>query len=77
MKSTRGDVIRINITPPGDTCPWIRIFLHKYGIKKPGRNVSDNVGATKGMSKSKLASEIGEEIIRNSKVLSAWFKSKK
>jgi len=77
MKKTRGDVIRINITPPSDTFPWVRIFLHKYGIKKPGRSVSDNVGANKGKSRKKVACEIGEEIISNSKVLSAWFKDRK
>lgn len=74
-KKTRGDVFRINITPPSDTFPWIRIFKHDYGIKKGGESVSDEIGAIKGKSKSKLAKEIGEEIIKHSKVLSKWFKN--
>lgn len=80
MKKTRGDVIRINVVPPKgprtDTFPWIRIFLHEYGIKSSGRSVSDEVGATKGKSRDEVGREIGEEVIRNSKVLTAWFEDK-
>ena len=75
-KKTRGDVFRINITPPSTTFPWIKIFLHEYGIKEPGILVSDTVGAIKGKSKEELAKEMGMEIIEYSKVLKAWFKNK-
>jgi len=74
MKKTRGDVFRINITPAGKTFPWIRIFKHEFGIKRGGKGISDEIGATKGKSRSRLAREIGEEIIKYSKVLPVWFK---
>jgi hypothetical protein len=74
MKKTRGDVFRINITPPSNTFPLIRIFLHEYGIKESGIDVGSKIGAIKGKSKKALSHEIGEEIIKNSKILSAWFK---
>lgn len=72
MKKTSGDVIRINITPPSDTFPWVRVFLHEYGIRESGNDVG-NVGATRGKTRQDVAREIGEEIIQNSKVLTAWF----
>jgi hypothetical protein len=34
MKKMHGDVLRINITPPGQSYPWIHIFVHEYGIKQ-------------------------------------------
>lgn len=73
MKKIRGDVFRINITPPSDSFPLIRIFLHEYGIRGSGQEIDSMLGATKGKSKKKMALEIGEKIIINSKVLSAWF----
>lgn len=72
MEKTSGDVLRINITPPSDTFPWIRIFLHEHGIRESGIDVG-NVGATRGKTRHEVAREIGEEIIQNSKVLTAWF----
>lgn len=74
MKKTRGDVFRINITPAGTSFPWIRIFNHEFGIRRGGKEVSNEIGATKGKSRSRLAREIGEAIIKNSKVLPVWFK---
>lgn len=75
MKKTSGDVIRINITPPSDTFPWIRVFLHEYGINESGQDVG-GMDAKKGKSRDQVAREIGEEIITNSKVLRAWFEDK-
>jgi len=75
MEKTSGDVIKLNITPPSDTFPWIKFFLHEYGIKHPGKEVG-GVDAKKGKSREEVAIEIGEEIIRNSKVLTAWFEDK-
>lgn len=72
-KKTSGDVFRINITPAADSFPWIRIFRHPYGIRKAGREVS-GADARKGKLKKEVALKIGEQIICNSKVLSAWFK---
>ena len=72
VKKTSGDVIRINITPPSDSFPWIRFFLHEYGIKESGRDVG-GVDARRGKSRDEVAREIGEEIIRNSKILANWF----
>ncbi len=71
MKKTSGDVFRINITPPSDAFPWIRIFLHEYGIKESGQEVG-SIDASKGKSRGQVALEIGDKIIANSKVLKAW-----
>jgi len=71
-KKTSGDVFRINITPAASTFPWIKIFRHPYGIRKAGKEV-DGAGGRKD-SRRKTALMIGESIIRNSKVLSAWFR---
>lgn len=75
MKKTHGDVIRINITPPSDTFPWIQIHVHEYGIKESARQVG-GVDAKKRKSREEVAREIGEEVVRNSKVLTAWFEDK-
>jgi len=74
-KKTRGDVFRINILPPGKTFPWTRIFIHEYGKRYAGREVG-GVNPTWGKSREEVAKEIGEEIIRNSKILTAWFEQK-
>lgn len=74
MKKTRGDVFRINITPASTSFPWIRIFKHEFGIRRGGKEVSHEIGATKGKSRNCLARELGEEIIKHSKILSVWFK---
>ena len=72
---TTGDVLRINITPPSTTFPWIKIYRHPYGIRKAGREVNyPGVGAQKGKSREAVALEIGEDVIRSSKVLTDWFK---
>jgi len=75
MEKTSGDVFRINITPPSDTFPWTKIFLREYGIKGSGVEVG-GVDAKREKSRNEVAREIGEEIISNSKVLTAWFKNK-
>jgi len=74
LKKTSEDVFRINITPPSGALPSVQIFVHEYGIKDPDRIASQTVEATKDKSKDELAKEIGLEIIKNSKVLQAWFK---
>lgn len=51
MKKMHGDVLRINITPPGQSYPWIHIFVHEYGIKQSGKPASDEIGAFKGKSR--------------------------
>jgi hypothetical protein len=77
LKKTSEDVFRINITPPSHTSPSVQIFVHEYGIKEPDRIASQAVEATKDKSKDEIAKEIGLEIIKNSKVLKAWFKENK
>jgi hypothetical protein len=77
LKKTSEDVFRINITPPSDTSPWVQVLVHEYGIKEPDRIASQAVEATKDKSKDEIAREIGLEIIKNSKVLKAWFKENK
>lgn len=71
---TSGDVFRINITPPSTSFPWVRIFRHPYGIRKAGKEVG-GAGGWKD-SRKKTALMIGESIIKNSKVLSAWFRKR-
>jgi len=71
-KKTRGDVFRINIVPPANTFPWVRIFRHPYGIRKAGISVAEP-GVNRKDSRRKTALMIGEKIIRHSEVLSSWF----
>jgi len=71
---TSGDVFRINITPPSTSFPWVRIFKHPYGIRKAGKEVVGAGGRNDPREKTALV--IGESIIKNSKVLSAWFRRK-
>lgn len=77
MKTTSEDVFRINITSPSGTSHTVQIFVHEYGIKDPDRIASQTVEATSDKSKDEIAKEIGLEIIKNSKVLKAWFKENK
>ena len=77
MKKTNEDVFRINIMPPSGALPSVQIFVHEYGTKEPDRIASQTVEATKAKNKDELAQEIGLEIIKNSKVLKAWFKENK
>ena len=77
MKKMSEDVFRINIMPPSATFPSVQIFVHEYGIKEPDKIASQAVAATKDKSKDEIAKEIGLEIIKNSKVLKAWFKDNK
>ena len=74
-KKTRGDVLRINITPASTRFPWIKIYRHPYGIRKAGREVNyPGIGAQKGKSRQEVVLEIGKDVIRSSKILSAWFR---
>ena len=74
-RKTRGDVLRINITPPSKTFPWIKIYRHPYGIRKAGAEANyPGAGAQKGKSRKEVALEIGEDVIKSSKVLTNWFK---
>lgn len=74
QRKTSGDVIKINITPPADTFPWIRIFKYPYGLvgKKP--ILIAEIDAKKKESKTDVATKIGEAIIQGSDILSEWFK---
>ena len=77
MKKTSEDVFRINITPPSGTLPCVHIFVHEYGVNEPDRIASQIIEATKDKSKDEIAKQIGLEIIKNSRVLKAWFKENK
>jgi hypothetical protein len=77
LKKASEDVFRINIIPPGATLPSVQIFVHEYGMNEPDRIASQTIEATKDKSKDEIAKEIGQEIIKNSKVLKAWFKENK
>jgi len=73
MEETKGDVIRINITPASSTFPFIQFFRHPYGIKQPAGPELGNCDAQRKKSRAQVASDIGEEVIKASKVLSEWF----
>jgi len=75
MKETSGDVFKVYVTPPSSSFPWIQVFKHEYGIKKKGQLVG-GINASKGIDREVIALRIGEEIIRNSKVLQDWFEDK-
>lgn len=72
-KETKGDVIRINITPPSNTYPWIGFWRHRYGIKYAADPESGTVEARRPKTREQVAAEIGEEVIKTSRVLSEWF----
>ncbi len=71
-KRTKGDVLRINITPASKRCPWIKLFRHPYGIMGNGREMG-SMNATEDKKRKVVAQEIGEMVIRGSKVLKNWF----
>jgi len=73
MKKTSGDVFKIYVTPPSTSFPWIRVFLHEYGIKKTGRELG-GINASKKLSHEHIALEIGNTVINNSHILKDWFK---
>ena len=75
LQKTKGDVFKIYITPPSTSFPWIRVFLHEYGIKKSGREVG-GINAIKKLNREHIALEIGNKIIDNSHILQEWFKNK-
>lgn len=76
-RKTRGDVLRINITPASTTFPWIKIYRHPYEIKRAGHETNyPGAGAQNRKTRREVAFEIGEDIIRSSKVLKSWFKKR-
>lgn len=81
VRTMVGDVLRINITPAtskrGPDRPWGKIYRHPHGIRHKGVLTSDQIEASKGMSRTAVARLIGEEVIRSSKVLTQWFHLKK
>ena len=72
MQKTKGDVFRLNITPPSTSFPWIRVFLHEYGIRKKGIEVG-GINATKKLNREHIALEIGSTVINSSHILKEWF----
>lgn|GEM_PF-2759366 len=73
-ETTAGDVFRVYVLPKGTNTPWVRIHLYPYGIKHGKPNEVGGVDPTK--DRAAVARKIGEEIIRNSKVLRKWFGEK-
>jgi len=74
MEETSGDVIRINITPPSSTYPWIGFWRHPFGIAHPADpEECGTVEARRPKSRAEVAAEIGEQVIKASRVLSEWF----
>jgi hypothetical protein len=77
-KRTRGDVLRINVTPwkgrKSDSFPWVRVFTHPYGIKYAAdqRNPIEE-GPGQDESKREFAQRLGMKIIKKSKILRKWF----
>ncbi|MEO0080896.1 MAG: hypothetical protein ABIL25_01220 [candidate division WOR-3 bacterium] len=81
MRRLTGDVLRINITPAGKpgrpgTFPWIRVYRHPHGIKRPASydRPPEGVNATKDKPRDQLAKEIGEAVIKSSRVLKSWLR---
>jgi hypothetical protein len=68
-KKTAGDVLRLYVTPPADTFPWIKIHHHPEGIRRPGVEV-DALDAVR--DRAELARMLGEAIIGSSPILTAW-----
>lgn len=69
-RATAGDVFKVYVYPPSTTFPWVRVFRYPYGIK--GGKPQDVGGVNPTRNRAEVAQLIGEEIIRNSKILSKW-----
>jgi hypothetical protein len=70
--TTAGDVLRMNITPPSTSFPWVRIFRYDHGVRGGGATEAGGVNTPK--DRATAARIIGEEVIRVSKVLQDWFR---
>ncbi len=68
-KLTSGDVLRLYVMPPSAAFPWIRLYHHPEGIRRPGIEV-DAMNALR--DRQDLARALGEMIISASPVLTAW-----
>lgn len=77
-KKTRGDVLRINVTPwkgkKTKTFPWVRIFRHPHGIRHAADPRAHEEGPSSTESKAEFAKRLGMGIIRKSKILKKWFR---
>lgn len=78
-RKTRGDVLRINVTPykgkKTNTFPWVRVFSHPHGIRhaaSPAGIIEEGPGNNE--SKKDFAQRLGLRIIRKSKILKKWFR---
>ena len=70
-KPTRGDVLRINITPQSTSFPWVRIFRYARGVRGgAAEKIHPGVNATH--DKDETARAIGLAIIESSEVLKKW-----
>ena len=69
-RQTRGDVIRINITPASTTFPWLHFHVHRYGIRFGAVEVGQVDMRKK--TREEAARAIGEKVIQNSRVLRSW-----
>jgi hypothetical protein len=70
-KETAGDVFRGYVYPPSTAFPWVRFFRYPQGLKAGKPLDVGGVNPTK--NRAEVAQLMGEEIIRNSKVLRKWF----
>ena len=66
---TTGDVLRLYVMPPGNAFPWIKLHHHPEGIRRPGIEV-DAIDASR--DRQELARTLGEMIISQSPILTAW-----
>ncbi len=77
-RKTRGDVLRINVTPwkgkKSNTFPWVRVFTHPHGIRYAAESKGLEEGPGVDESKTEFEKRLGMGIIRKSKILRKWFK---
>ena len=78
-KKTRGDVLRINVTPwrgkKSNSFPWVRVFRHPYGIRHAADQTKPiEEGPGPDESKEEFAQRLGKKIILKSKILRKWFR---
>ena len=68
-KKVSSDIIKVAVTPPSTSFPWIQFTPHPCGIKEPGKLHDEGISATKSKTRDDLVKEIGEMIIKLSPIL--------
>lgn len=65
----RGNIVKVYITPPSTTFPWIKVSKHPEGIRAPGQEVAS---LNASPDRERLVRDLGEAVLEGSEILQAW-----